>query len=85
MNEPVHVVAMLFASLKEAAGQRTVASVLSRGSTVADLGAHLAERHPALRERLPLARVAVNDRLVEAGTVLQCGDEVSFLPAVSGG
>ena len=82
----VTVRALLFASLRDAAsGERSVHVELEDGGTVADLSNALVERFPALRERLPLARIAVNEELTGGDRVLTGGDEVAYLPPVSGG
>lgn len=77
--------ALLFASLQDAAGARQVEVEMAAGATVADLSARLGERYPALASRLPRVRVAVNEELVDAGRELSAGDEVAYLPPVSGG
>jgi len=81
----VRVRALLFASLQEAAGARVVEEDLDPGATVADLSEKLSDRFPALRERLPRVRVAVNDAITNPAHALAGGDEVAYLPAVSGG
>lgn len=81
----IRVRALLFASLRDAAGSREVEEALEAGSTVADLSAHLCTRYPALAPRLPLVRVAVNETMTGADCVLQNGDEIAYLPPVSGG
>lgn len=77
--------ALLFASLKDAAGAREVEEELAIGSTVADLSARLSARFPRLGERLRTVRVAVNEAIADPSRVLEAGDEVAYLPAVSGG
>jgi molybdopterin synthase catalytic subunit/molybdopterin converting factor small subunit len=81
----VNVRALLFASLQDAAGTRFVDEDLADGSTVADLSLRLTQRFPALEPRLPKTRVAVNDALAAIDHVLKTGDEVAYLPPVSGG
>lgn len=77
--------ALLFASLKDVAGAREIEEELAPGSTVADLSARLSERFPRLGERLRTVRVAVNEAIADPARELQPGDEVAYLPAVSGG
>jgi molybdopterin synthase sulfur carrier subunit len=78
-----------FASLRDAVGTAEVS--LAAPTLPADLDALLG----VLRERLDrdayaaitaaAVRVAVNQTLVEGNTALAAGDEVAFLPPVTGG
>lgn len=81
----MRVRALMFASLRDVVGARTVESDLAEGSCVDDLSQHLCARYPALEARLGKVRVAVNDALVETSHPLADGDEVAYLPPVSGG
>jgi molybdopterin converting factor subunit 1 len=81
-----------FASLREAVGRAELAiDASATGNDVVDLDAlfrHLkCELDPATLARLrsPAVRVAVNRTLVEGNTALRAGDEVAFLPPVTGG
>jgi molybdopterin synthase catalytic subunit len=73
----------LFASYREAAGTNRLDAPLPRGSRVHDLLALMAERLPALRAAPGL--VAVNQTYVQPDFELHDGDEVAFIPPVSGG
>jgi molybdopterin converting factor subunit 1 len=77
----VHV--RLFAYFREAAGVAETDLELADGATVDDLWRALGERHAKLRSHTPAP--AVNRRVVARGTALAEGDEVAFLPPVSGG
>jgi MoaD family protein len=77
----VHV--RLFAYYREAAGAGETDMDLAEGATVEDLWRALGQRHAALLAHTPAP--AVNRRVVARGTVLADGDEVAFLPPVSGG
>jgi molybdopterin synthase catalytic subunit len=81
----MNVRALLFASLRDLAGARAIEVDVEEPATVDDVTRRLAGLHPALGERLPRVRVAVNDRLAEPSTPLAAGDEVAYLPPVSGG
>ena len=80
---------LFFASLRETVRQDTLDVCLAPGATVADLRAHLAERLSGEGARAIAdgdVRVAVNQRLVHgADATLHAGDEVAFLPPVTGG
>jgi len=64
-------------------GETTV--TLEEGATAADAAQALAARDPRLEDLLARTRVAVQAEFAEAETVLQNGDEVAFLPPMSGG
>lgn len=55
------------------------------GATVADVRRALADRYPALGERLSSIRLAVNQTFADDATSLQSGDEIALIPPVSGG
>lgn len=76
---------LLFASLRDAAGARSLDVELDSGSTVQDCAEALVRRFPSLAERLPRVRTAVGEALVDGCHGLKEGDEVAFLPPVSGG
>ena len=79
----VHV--RLFASLREAAGRAEVELQLPAAATAEDAWRLLAERHPELGTRRPSLMASVNRRYASFETVLREGDEVVFIPSVSGG
>jgi molybdopterin converting factor subunit 1 len=79
----MHVRVLLFGSLREALGAKDLEVELDAGSTVGALRAQLAERHE-LFARAAL-RAAVNQETVAETRALADGDEVAFLPPVSGG
>ncbi|HEX2514730.1 MAG TPA: molybdopterin converting factor subunit 1 [Chloroflexota bacterium] len=72
-----------FASIREALGRREDELDVAAGSTVDAVWARLVAEQPALA--VQRYRPAVNQAYVDAGTVLQEGDEVVFIPPVSGG
>jgi molybdopterin synthase sulfur carrier subunit len=75
----------LFASLREAAGTEIVELELPDGATAEMAWRRLAEAHPALAERRRALAVAVNRRYARFEEPLAPGDEVVFVPPVSGG
>jgi molybdopterin synthase sulfur carrier subunit len=75
----------LFASLRETAGEGDVELELPAGASAEDAWRALVERHPALAGRRPSLSAAVNRRYVDFQEALQAGDEVVFVPPVSGG
>jgi len=81
----VRVRARLFAVQRELAGTRELALELAPGATIDDAWAALVERFPALAPGRPFVRFARNGDYADASTVLDDGDEVAFIPPVSGG
>ena len=81
----MQVTVKLFGSIREAAGAKELAVALPEGSTAADLGRLLARDHPSFEEMADRLRVSVNYEIVGEESPLREGDEVAFLPPVSGG
>jgi len=81
----MHVAVLLFGSLRESAGAKELSVELPAGASVADLRALLAESQPAFAAYGARLRVAVNRRFSTDTAALAEGDEVAFLPPVSGG
>ena len=81
----IRVRARLFAVQRELAGTREVALELTEGGTIDDAWRVVVERHPVLAPGRPYLRFARNGDYAEAMTVLADGDEVAFIPPVSGG
>ena len=79
----VRVTLRCFASVREALGQDVVHLTVPRGTTVAGLREMLGQDHPALL-RLALAW-AVNQGYADGTRELADGDEVAFIPPISGG
>jgi molybdopterin converting factor subunit 1 len=78
------ITARLFARLREQAGTDREQVDLA-GATVADVYRTLRERHPALEPDLQLIRPARNESFAEWDELVAEGDEVAFIPPVSGG
>jgi molybdopterin converting factor subunit 1 len=73
----------LFAAYREAAGARELEVPIALGATVSDLTELLTPRIPALRTARGL--IALNHTYVQPDAKLRDGDEVAFIPPVSGG
>lgn len=73
-----------FALLRELSADRTGLS-LADGATIEDAWAEMARRYPGLAPHRPFVRAARNGAYAEWGAALADGDEVAFLPPVSGG
>ncbi|WP_337871589.1 molybdenum cofactor biosynthesis protein MoaE [Meiothermus sp.] len=73
---------LLFALFREQAGQARLELDLPAGATVADAKALLEQQYPL---QLSGGLAAINEQLAQASDVLKEGDELAFLPPVSGG
>lgn len=77
--------ALFFAAYRDVAGDDTMEVELPDGATAGDLVA-LLRRKGSRWERLPAEPVvAVNEDYAPLSTPLRPGDEVAFIPPVSGG
>jgi molybdopterin synthase catalytic subunit/molybdopterin converting factor small subunit len=81
---PVRVTVRTFAQLRELSADRSELE-LAEGATLADAWSALADRYPALEPHRPYARGAHNGAYAAWETPLADGDDVAFLPPVSGG
>jgi molybdopterin converting factor subunit 1 len=75
----------LFASLREAAGRSELELDLPSGASAEDAWRALARSHPPLAAKRPSLAASVNRRYAPFDTRLDDGDEVVFIPPVSGG
>jgi molybdopterin converting factor subunit 1 len=75
----------LFAALRETTGRSDLAVELPEGSTPEDVFRRLAAEHPALGSKRKSLAAAVNRRYARFDAPLSEGDEVVFIPPVSGG
>jgi molybdopterin synthase catalytic subunit len=81
----MQVTVRLFGSLREATGAKELAVSVGVGTRVGELFALLAREHAAFERLGARLRVAVNQDVVGFEHALADGDEVAFLPPVSGG
>jgi molybdopterin converting factor subunit 1 len=75
----------LFARLREQAGAETELLEVPDGSSVADVYQALRTKHPALEADRKAVRAALNQEFKDWGAEVADGDEVAFIPPVSGG
>jgi MoaE-MoaD fusion protein len=85
MPVAIAVRARLFARLREQAGMETETLELPAGSTLADVYEALRQRHPALEGDRKAVRAALNQEFKDWTSEVADGDEVAFIPPVSGG
>jgi len=81
----VRVRVRLFAALRETAGRGEVALDLLPSATAEDAWRSLVQAHPGLAPRRPHVAASVNRRYAPFDTRLADGDEIAFIPPVSGG
>ena len=75
----------LFASFREIVGKKEEEIEIDEGTTVKQLLEKYIERFPSLERYKDHIILSVNREYGAAGLELREGDEVSFLPPVSGG
>ena len=76
---------LLFASLRDAIGERSLRMELDEGSTVADLKRRLGVEYPRVEAMLETVVCAIDDDYVSFEQALHDGAEVALIPPVSGG
>ena len=81
----MRVTVRLFARLRDIAGASELARELAPGATIGDLWRQLAGEFPELAQYERSISSAVNADYAKMTQVVGDGDEVAFLPPVSGG
>ncbi|MBP1635346.1 MAG: moaD [Acidobacteria bacterium] len=81
----MQVTVRLFARLRELAGGGELRREVPAGATVAAVWDALVEEFPAMGAHGGSVSAAVNQEFAPRATALGEGDEVAFLPPVSGG
>jgi molybdopterin synthase catalytic subunit len=81
----MQVTVLFFGALREAIGAKELVVALPDGASVAVLRRLLADGQPAFGPLAGRLRVAVAREFADDDRVLAAGDEVAFLPPVSGG
>jgi molybdopterin synthase sulfur carrier subunit len=81
----VRIRVRLFAALREAAGRGEFELDLPPAATPEDAWGRLAHEHPALASRRGSLAASVNRRYAPFSQTLAEGDELVFIPPVSGG
>lgn len=75
----------LFAFLRDSVGREQLEVEVPEGATPEDVWRRLAGDHPGLSARRPSLAVAVNRAYARFDAPLAPGDEVVFIPPISGG
>ena len=81
----MRVTVRLFARLREIAGTEVLERDVSAGATAAAVWSALAAEFPALAPYEAIVSCAVNEDYAGRATEVHEGDEIAFLPPVSGG
>lgn len=81
----MRITVKLFARLRDIAGTAELVREVGAGATVADLWQVLATEFPSIASYERSISVAVNADYARRNQALSDGDEVAFLPPVSGG
>jgi sulfur-carrier protein len=81
----VRVTVKLFARLRDIAGASELTRELAPGATVRTVWEELAREYPEIASYERSISTAVNADYARRDQVLADGDEVAFLPPVSGG
>ncbi len=81
----MHVTVRLFGRLHDLAGTRDLRREVPEGATVGALWSQLAGDYPAMAAYGRSVSAAVNEEFARTTAPLAEGDEVAFLPPVSGG
>jgi molybdopterin synthase catalytic subunit len=81
----MQITVKLFGSIREVVGAKELAVTVPEGSDTAALRELLAADHPVFQEMGERLRVSLNLELLRGQAPLHEGDEVAFLPPVSGG
>lgn len=76
---------LLFAMLREKAGDSIVINLAQSEVTVHELIAACAMQFPQLKPWLPHTKIAVNQAYVANDTKVRPVDEIAFIPPVAGG
>ncbi|MFO7990908.1 MAG: molybdopterin converting factor subunit 1 [Thermoplasmata archaeon] len=74
-----------FASARESVGQKTMRLEVDEGTNAKDVFEELSRRYPTLESIKKQVIIAVNKNTGEVEKELEDGDEIAFLPPVSGG
>jgi molybdopterin converting factor subunit 1 len=81
----IRVKVLFFGRLKEVAGEQEEVVDVTPGARIEELFANFVARRPELARYRGSLVASRNQEFASWGTQLQSGDEIAFLPPVSGG
>ena len=85
VSQTIRVKVLFFGRLKEIAGRAEDSLELVCDANIESVFAQYAARYPQLQQYRSSVVASCNQEFAVWGTVLRAGDEVAFLPPVSGG
>jgi molybdopterin converting factor subunit 1 len=85
VSQTIRIKVLFFGRLKEIAGLSQDCADLASDADIESLFAHYSSRHPELQQYRSSLVASCNQEFAPWTTVLHAGDEVAFLPPVSGG
>jgi molybdopterin converting factor subunit 1 len=85
VSQSIRVKVLFFGRLKEIAGRTQESIDLAAQADIESLFAQYARRYPELQQYRSSLVASRNQEFAPWNTVLRAGDEVAFLPPVSGG
>jgi molybdopterin converting factor subunit 1 len=85
VSQTVRVTVLFFGQIKDLLGRADDSVELREGAVINDLFAHYAARHAELAAFRPSLVASRNQEFAAWDTPLNNGDEVAFIPPVSGG
>ncbi|MDJ0553972.1 MAG: MoaD/ThiS family protein [Microcoleaceae cyanobacterium MO_207.B10] len=84
-DSPINITLKLFAAYQEAYGVSQLQLTFPPQTTVSQVLQHILTEHPELQKWQEVTKFGINFNFVSPETILQDGDEVVFIPPVSGG
>jgi molybdopterin synthase catalytic subunit len=85
MTAKVHIRVLFFGVIRDVTGVREDSLTVPEGGTIGSVFEHYAVRFPQLRDMAKSIVLALNQEFSSPGAAVAEGDEVAFLPPVSGG
>jgi molybdopterin synthase catalytic subunit len=85
VSQSIRVKVLFFGRLKEIAGRTQESIDLPAEANIESLFAHYTSHYPELKQYRSSLVASCNQEFAPWNTVLHAGDEVAFLPPVSGG
>jgi molybdopterin synthase sulfur carrier subunit len=85
VSQTIRVKALFFGRLKEVIGHAEESLEFPKATTIEQLFAHFAARNPELAKFRSSVVASCNQEFAAWNTPLHSGDEIAFLPPVSGG
>jgi molybdopterin converting factor subunit 1 len=85
VSQSIRIKVLFFGRLKDILGRAQESIDLAADSDIESLFAHYASRYPELQQYRSSLVASCNREFAPWNTALHAGDEVAFLPPVSGG